>query len=296
MVVRKFPDSDCWAEAALVPDETAFDVLRAVRCCRGTGIACIDGHLDGGCLSPSELVVLHGESSSAKSTLVRNVVASYIAAAEIGGHCLPAVLIDTEGTFDVILLTRLLAAVSERNQNRFAGGSVEVDISIEDHVEEALSRLLILRPAEPLDLLRDLYLLRDILTANPTTALLVVDSMSAWQSMASAFPRAVMPLLREAWKAILRLQQEHCLAAVVTLRDPSTDGVKTCHARHLQPAHGASCCHLNVGRHVAQMGEIDSCFTISRCSPTVSTSMPSNAMQILSFFLSEAGEVVSVAP
>jgi len=282
--------------STMVPDETAFDVLRAVRCCRGTGIACIDGNLDGGCLGPSEIVVLHGESGAAKSTVARNIIVAYIAPTEIGGHGLPAVLIDAEGTFDVVILARLLTAAAEHHLS--SQGCMLSQFSTEELVQESLSRLLVLRPAEPLDLLRQLYSLRDVLEANPTTSLLVVDSMSAWQPLAAAFPRAVTPLLREAWKAMDRLQREHCLAVVVTLRESSADLAKVGAARNFQGfglpnVHNSSAfCHLNVGRNPAEFENGGSCFAISRRLPSVAGCGPASWHL---FALSESGQVVGIS-
>lgn len=275
------------AANVVLPDESAFDVLRAVRSCRGTGIGCIDGLLDGACLGPSELVVLHGESSSAKSTLIRNIIASYVASAEVGGHALPAVLIDTEGTFDVLLLTRLLAASAERRQTGRG-------IATSDLIHEALSRLLVLRPAEPADLLRQIYQLRNVLVANPTTSLLVVDSMSAWQPIAAAFPRAVAPVMREVWKALRRVQNEHCLAVIVAHRE---DAGAMGAASSFVPGGSTStsslashCCHLSVARR--QQGEAS--FATSKRCPGPMTG-GACLQQEFPFVLSDAGEIIAVA-
>jgi len=286
------------AAARVCPDETAFDVLRAVRSCHGTGLTCIDAHLDGGCLGPSELVVLHGESGSAKSALLRNVLASYVAAAELGGHALPAVLIDTEGTFDVLLLADVLTAAAERKraETSACGKASELaGIQTAELIREALSRLLVLRPAEPADLLRQLCQIREVLIANPTTSLLVVDSMSAWQPIATAFPRAVAPLLREAWKALGRLQHEHCLAVVVAHREDangfgSTSGFggSTSATTGLTPS-----CHLSVMRRVAESGETS--FATSRRFSATAMPGGDSRGQEMRFLLSEAGEVISVA-
>lgn len=263
------------AEIAVLPDETAFDVLSAVRSCRGTGLECFDGLLEGGCLGPSELVVLHGESGSAKSVLLRNIVASYIAPSDVGGHGLPAVFIDTEGTFDVMLLVRLLAAATERKQ---------IGIPTATLIEEALKRLVVIRPTEPIDLLRQLYQLRDVLTANPTTSLLIVDSMSAWQPIATAFPRALAPVMREAWKALGRLQQEHCLAVVVAHReDVNSMSVSSTNTGTM----ASRCCHLNVVRCAVDALGRNTSFATSRRGVGFSKE--------LWFSLSEAGEAITVA-
>lgn len=283
------------AEALVCPDETAFDVLRAVRSCHGTGLTCIDALLDGGCLGPSELVVLHGESGSAKSALLRNVVASYVASAELGGHALPAVLIDTEGTFDVLLLADVLTAVAERKRKEASASGKASELAGMQTAElarEALSRLLVLRPAEPADLLRQLCQIREVLVANPTTSLLVVDSMSAWHPIASAFPRAVAPLLREAWKALSRLQHEHCLAVVVAHREDAngfgSKGGFGGDASGLTPN-----CHLSVMRRMSESGETS--FATSRRFSASAMPGGDSRGQEMRFLLSEAGEVISVA-
>lgn len=274
------PDGLDRAATSAMPDETAFDVLRAARSCRGTGLDCIDSHLDCGVLGPSELVVLHGQTGTAKSAVLRNIVVSYIASAELGGLALPAVMIDTEGTFDVLLLARLITTAANRKQLP----------SPADQVQEALSRLLVLRAAEPVDLLRQLCQLRDVLVANPTTSLLVVDSMSAWQPMATAFPRAVGPVLREAWKALARLQRQHCLAVVVANRD---DGNSTAlgfssktNAANNASIPTSSCCHLNISRHDTEAARERTSF--STCKRAQGTSRNHQ----VPFHLSESGEVI----
>jgi hypothetical protein len=289
MALVQFSEDVGDENSMLVPDETAFDVLRAVRCCRGTGIACIDGNLDGGCLSPSEVVVLHGESGAAKSTVARNIIVAYIAPTEIGGHGLPAVLIDTEGTFDILLLVQLLSAAAGRHLS--SAGCGAASMTTEELVQESLSRLLVLRPAEPLDFLHQIYSLRDILEVNSTTSLLVVDSMSAWQPLAAAFPRSVPPLLREAWKAIDRLQREHCLAVVATFRQSSADLARAGYSRTFQDLALPNACLLDIGRHPAEL-EDESCFAISRRFATEAVAGGGKSWHV--FGLSEAGQVVEV--
>mmetsp|Transcript_46926 Transcript_46926/g.130704 ORF Transcript_46926/g.130704 Transcript_46926/m.130704 type:complete len:269 (+) Transcript_46926:94-900(+) len=201
------------------PDETVHDVLRVLRSSRGTGLTGLDARLPGGCLVPGELVVLQGATSAAKAALLRDIVAAYVAPASCGGHSLPVAFVDTRGTFDILDLARLLEV-------RFASaiGACSADISKRERaegVEEGLSRLLVLRPEEPADLLRLLHGLRDVCSANPTMSLLVVDSMSTWHPLAMAFPRSTGPFLREAWRALDLLQREHCIAVVATCCDAS---------------------------------------------------------------------------
>mmetsp|Transcript_119630 Transcript_119630/g.381748 ORF Transcript_119630/g.381748 Transcript_119630/m.381748 type:complete len:324 (+) Transcript_119630:62-1033(+) len=202
--------------AMVAPDETAYDLFRALRRSRASGVPCVDGRLAGGCLGPGELVLLHGESGSGKSALLRSILAAYVAGTEVregAGHSVPAILIDTEGTFDAGLFSEVLQSRVERLCRAAGKGS-----PVEGCVDEALSRLLVLRPQEPIDLLRNLDHLRALLAANPRVGLLVVDSMSAWQPLATNFPRSVTPFMQESWRALVRLQKEHCVALVVANR------------------------------------------------------------------------------
>ncbi|CAK0864598.1 unnamed protein product, partial [Prorocentrum cordatum] len=203
---------DGLAADAVRPDETAWDLLRSLRASRGSGLACLDAHLPDGSLGPGELVVVHGAAGAAKSALLRSLLAAYVARTERGGHGLPAVLVDADGSFDAGLLAGVLEARGESalRRRREVGRPAEPEHAVSDAeaVEEALGRLLVLRPDEPQDLLRQLRLLRDVLAANPAVALLVVDSMSAWQTATAAFPKASAPFVRESWRALERLQRE----------------------------------------------------------------------------------------
>merc|ERR1712014_321436 len=66
--------------------------------------------------------------------------------------------------------------------------------------------------------------LREVLAANQTVALLIVDSMGAWQQYAAPFPRSTAPMLREAWRALVSLQREFCIPVVVTCHDAPASG------------------------------------------------------------------------
>lgn len=199
--------------AALVaPDETLYDLLRSLRSCRGTGVACLDQHLPDGSLGPSEVVVLRGEAASGKSALLRNILATFILPAKVGGHELPTVLLDTQGSFDARQMWQLL----REKVSAAAQGSIQAAGAC---AEESLSRLLVLRPREPIDLLRQLRQLRTLLDANPNAGLLAVDAMSAWQPLEGAFPRSVAAVVKECWAALTRLQQEHGVAVVAVQRD-----------------------------------------------------------------------------
>lgn len=189
--------------SVLTPDETLWDFLRTLRSSRHTGIPVLDRQLPES-LGSSRLLVIHGDFGSCKTTLLRNVLASYVLPAEVGGHGLPSVLLDTEGTFDAQAMQELLEAKAS---------AVAPEASAE-YADEALSRLMVLRPSEPIDLLRQLRQLSDILAG-----VVAVDSMSAWQSMLTAFPRSMAPVLRECWAALQRLQREHSVAAIVSHRD-----------------------------------------------------------------------------
>lgn len=270
-------------------DETAWDLLRSLRASRGSGLACLDTHLPGGSLGPGELVVVHGAAGAAKSALLRSLLAAYVARTERGGHGLPAVLLDADRSFDAGLMARVLEARGEAalQRRREAGLPDEPELAVSDAeaVEEALGRLLVLRPDEPQDLLRQLRLLRDVLAANPAVALLVVDSMSAWQTATAAFPKAAAPFVRESWRALERLQREHCVAVVVALREGSAEGADL------------RCRHLAVAQ--AWLQGPDSAapplegFALSPAGPRGHPAAPA-AAAAGAFVLSGAGEVVSI--
>eukprot|EP00747_Dinoflagellata_sp_TGD_P187311 gnl/TRDRNA2_/TRDRNA2_44887_c0_seq1.p1 gnl/TRDRNA2_/TRDRNA2_44887_c0~~gnl/TRDRNA2_/TRDRNA2_44887_c0_seq1.p1 ORF type:complete len:322 (-),score=46.80 gnl/TRDRNA2_/TRDRNA2_44887_c0_seq1:66-986(-) len=295
------------AIAALVaPDETAYDLLRALHCSRGTGLECVDRHLRGGCLGPGELVVLHGDVGTAKTALLRNIIAAYIGPIAGGGYAVPVVLIDAEGAFDMMLLARLIESSIERTRAEARGAGARGDLLVgldngepaAELVEEALSRLLVLQPREPLDLLRHLSRLREVFKANPTTALLAVDSMSAWQSLMRPFPRTVDTVLRECWNALARLQQEHSIAVIVTSRDLSEGGTKVGQAWPC-PSDGrksAACCHLGIvragssGRCGTESGGREIFAVSSRGGDSHSGPIPA-----VPFALGHGGEVVAAA-
>lgn len=309
---------DATISALLEPDETADDVLRVLKSCRGTGIPCVDRLLEGGCLGPGELVVLRGETGSGKTVLLRHIVARYIAAADVGGHALPAVVVDTEGTFDLQLLARLLAVEAQVPRT---GDDMETR-EVQATVQEGLSRLLVLRPRDPFELLRQLLQLRDVLAANPAASLVAVDSMSAWQPLAAAFPRAAGAALREAWQALWRLQRERCVAVVVTQRDGDFAGGSAASGLHAdrrrQPAGpgstaviAASCRHLGLERckppATAQAGASNAepaCFAVSLVGAAPGSGSSASGLALAAageraprglFRLGASGEVVRAA-
>mmetsp|Transcript_59152 Transcript_59152/g.183505 ORF Transcript_59152/g.183505 Transcript_59152/m.183505 type:complete len:311 (+) Transcript_59152:85-1017(+) len=233
------------AAAAVAPDETAFDLLRALRSCRSTGLPCVDAHLPGG-LGPSELLVLHGEAAAAKSALLQNIIAEHIAPVALGGHALPAVMIDADGAFDV---GRLVALLEARAARWAARDDAPCGEQISEFAKEALSRLLVFCPEEPIDLLRQLRQLREVLGANPAASLIAVDAMTAWQPLCSAFSRAVPPVLRECWSALARLQRELCVSVVVVQRDLHVDNIAGNAAHASAEGSGtANTCHLSIMR------------------------------------------------
>jgi len=172
---------------------------------------------------------------------MQNVIAEYVAPPALGGHGLPAVLIDADAASDVGRLAALLEARAER---RALPDGAQL-------VKEALSRLLVLCPDEPLDLLRQLRQVREVLGANPMAALLAVDAMTAWQPFSGAFSRAVAPVLRECWATLARLQRELCIAVLVVQRDLGMDaaGGSSSYAG-ADSGSLANSCHLSVLRRM----------------------------------------------
>eukprot|EP00971_Amphidinium_carterae_P122234 2420354-Amphidinium_carterae.1 len=198
-------------EPSIMPDETAYDLLSTLGSSHSTGLKCIDDHLLGGWLGVEEPLVLQGPLASGKSIALRSILAKFIASTELGGYAVPAVHIDTDGSLKARCMMRLLQSCLEGPVNQLGG-------KMPPQVEESLSRLLVLRPREPLQLLQHLWWLRDVLTDNPKTAIITVDSMSSWQGMTGAFARSASPFLSECWSALMRLQREHRIAVVVVRR------------------------------------------------------------------------------
>eukprot|EP00913_Durusdinium_trenchii_P010432 g9780.t1 len=234
-VVSQDASAGVRAAALVAPDETAYDLFQMLRNSRGTALPCFDEHLPAGILSPDYAVVLHGEPSTGKSVLLRNILATHLLPKACDGHGLPSVLVDADNAFDVWLLAKLL-------QDRARRSGVNSEEAV-DLVTDALGRLLVFRPCEPLDLLQQLRQLRSIFSSNPTAGLLVIDSMSAWQSMTAAFPRSAGATLKECWRAVARLQQEASVAAVIAHRDAAVEFPLHFEAIHLglcSPSPGTS--------------------------------------------------------
>jgi len=270
------------ARSLVEVDETAFDLYRMLQSSRGTQLPCFDQHLPANALSSSQTVVLHGEPGAGKTVLLRNILCSYVLPSDAGGHCLPAVFIDADQSFDVSSLARLLKVKAERT-----GAAEEVVAEI---VGESLSRVLIFRPREPLELLSQLRELRGIFAENPTAGLLVIDSMSAWQSLTAAFPRSAGTVLKECWHAVARLQRESSVAAILAYRESAVDAT-------------GSFLHLGVGRcpKVLQT-EADLPQTESNTAkerflvfPWGHATGPTSASDQSIFVLSAAGEVGTIA-
>lgn len=225
---------------AVAPDETAYELVQRLCCSRGTGLKCVDENLPDGCLGPSEVVIMYGETSSAKSILLRGMAATYVTPPCWGGYGLPAILVDADGTFDAALMARLVASRCPRHL------ACAEDTGRAAYLEESMSRLLVVRPQDPLDLLRHLRRLRSVLAANPSCSLLAVDSMSAWQPMAAAFPQTVTPILKACWNALARLQQERSIAVVTTFN--ASTGLNTGNRGDRAWCSVGSCAHLAISR------------------------------------------------
>lgn len=268
------------AAAMVAPDETAYDLFQLLRSSRSSRLPCLDQHLPGRILSPGHAVVLHGEANSGKSVLLRNVLAAQLLPVRCGGHGLPAVLIDAENQCDVWLLAKVL-------QERARAGD---QLATTEAVTEALGRLLIFRPSEPLELLRQLQRLRQILRQNPTAGLLVIDSLSAWHSMSAAFPRSTGATLKECWRAVWRLMREACVAAVISHRDGQLEFSLELEAIHL----GVGCCPKVVEEAEGGgcRGSQRECFYLAPWGKELDTTDPQSAQTF--FVISPAGEVVSI--
>lgn len=270
------------AAAMVAPDETAYDLFQLLRSSRSSKLPCLDHHLPGQILSPGHAVVLHGEANSGKSVLLRNVLAAQLLPVRCGGHGLPAVLIDAENQCDVWLLAKVL-------QER-ARAAASDPLATSEAVTEALGRLLIFRPSEPLELLRQLQRLRQILRQNPTAGLLVIDSLSAWHSMTAAFPRSTGATLKECWRAVWRLMREACVAAVISHRDGQLEFSLELDAIHL----GVGCCPKVVeeAEEGAPRGSQRECFYLAPWGKELDTTDPQTAQTF--FVISPAGEVLSI--
>lgn len=287
--------------AAVAPDETAHDLFRTLQNSRGSGLACLDQHLQAGRLGPGELVVIHGESGAGKSALLRNVLAAYIAGpdpADGGGHGVPVVLLDAEGDFDPYQIAEVVQGRARRlrkglGQDRSGQPQPAAEEEVPAFVEEALSRLLVLRPREPADLLRKLAELRCILAVNPRVGLLAVDSMSAWQPVASCFPRSSTPLLQESWRALARLQREHYVAVVTTHRSSLGGGNSGSTGAWDTASVATRCRHLGIRRcprnglaHMPLQSDVFEVFPWSAAHGGLTSVAP--------FTLSQAGEIITM--
>ena len=270
------------ARSIIELDETAFDLYRLLQSSHGTRLHCFDKHLPTNALSPSHAVVLHGEPGAGKSALLRNILASYVLDQDAGGHSLPAVFVDADHCFDVSVLAMLLKAKAERT-----GALPDV---VSEIVRDSLSRVLVLRPCEPLELLQQLRELRSIFASNPTAGLLVVDSMSAWQSLPLAFPRSAGLAIKECWQAIARLQEESAIAAVLAHREAAVDAAVSISMIHL----GVGRCPI-VNRVEADLRKFDGravgeMFALFPWGKVASGPSSANADKTF-FVLSAAGEV-----
>lgn len=135
-------------------------------------------------------------------------------------------------------------------------------------------------------MLEQLEWLHTALAENPSTSLVAVDSMTAWQSMAAAFPCSVGAVVRDCWCALARLQREHCIAVVVTHRDSGVSGLE----QKVAVAEVGECCHLNVERERrAHVGPAIEMFAVVAWCKTL------KARVSLPFSFSHAGAVVDGA-
>lgn len=256
------------AASLVAPDETAYDLFQIFRHSRGSCLPCFDDHLPASVLAG--LVVLHGDTASGKSVLLRNILATHLLPASCGGHGLPSVLIDADQSFDLWLLAKLLQDKAKR-----AGCGEGVS-----EVEESLERLVVCRPLEPLELLQQLSDLRQTFALKPRAALLVVDSMSAWQSMTAAFPRSSGAVLKECWKALSRLQEEASLSVLIAHREGFQLDFELKDVIHL----GIGCCPVDENSETE-------CFYLAPWDR-----LPASGTERTFFVVSPAGGVLTVSP
>ena len=86
VVSSELTRSDCSELIGFFPTELsqAYDLFQALRSSRGT-LPCVDRFLPGDALSPDFALVLHGDSASGKSLLLRNILAAGGRGGEWGG-------------------------------------------------------------------------------------------------------------------------------------------------------------------------------------------------------------------
>lgn len=204
------------------PDETAYALLQSLGSSYGTGVEMVDIHLSGGQLAPGEAMLCTGPTGSGKSLLLMNILANFVSSAEAGGHDVPVVVFDCDGKFCIQRFTALLEA-------RYASRGLQFGI------DQALDRLLYHTPREPLDFLSALKELYGVIEDGLRPSLLVVDSVSAWQTLARGFPQSTRQVADACARMLALLRREHGIPVILTRQSASRgnsdsfeDGLSAC--------------------------------------------------------------------
>ena len=208
--------------ASLAPTETAYDLFARLEW-PGLPLLPFEAH-DGG-LKVGETLELLGEPSTGKTALLLESCARCILSAEHGGHGARAVIVETDGGFDVRRLAAALARKLEASAAAAAarGGSSSTLSSdgVSAAVEAALRRLRVIRCHSACELLRGLQALRCELDAPPppgaatpaTPATPAASSSSSSSADNDGRPRLLLIDSLSAFQWLDRAEQQRLSAA-----------------------------------------------------------------------------------